>query len=145
MHIFMLEDDDDRFKKLKKVLSNSIICRETTYSYAVDLLEKIYAGNLKYDILMLDHDLEYSILPDETGMDLLEYLLTIRKDILDSFKLIVIHSLNIEKSDQMFKLLIDNNYKNVIQHPNCWNRVPDNFNNLTDYYEFLIKNLKKYA
>lgn len=133
MKILILEDDNDRFKSMKRGLIGHSVTRVVK---ADDAIKKIDTG--KYDVIMLDHDLadehyEYYVecfghrerkFKEATGMKVVDWLAEdrVRRHLC---RYIIIHSLNAPMSVKMFERLNRMRY-NVYHAPACWNIAHQN-------------------
>lgn len=109
MKILILEDNQERINKFKELFKNQEVF---IYSNICDAIAS--CGLYKFDVLLLDHDLDGRIWvdsrEDNTGYTFVKHLIMQN---LQKEALIYIHSMNPIGANRMLNLLLDNGYDGI--------------------------------
>jgi CheY-like chemotaxis protein len=110
MKVFVLEDDFERIEIIKNNFS-----KFADFTFAIDIWEakEKFDFNIKYDLIMLDHDLGNRVYVDpeeeNTGSEFCRWIITKKPELPQ----IIIHSHNHGASEIMSGYLTKNGYKAI--------------------------------
>lgn len=119
MKILFLDDNENRHAKFRQ---QSIGCSIDHVYTAAEAIEKIDDEDITYDIIFLDHDLNWQTEnqlneDEEDGRTVARHLATV-----DRYKdsIVIIHSLNNQGGMLMKGILEDGGYENAFYYPFAW-------------------------